>query len=72
MSTTTRRAQLDHLLDDILEAYSDKDHPIRLIGTGQGAVSVTDMINITDVDLNSMTLQDSSNAPVSITNAIKN
>ena len=62
MSTTTRRAQLDHLLDDILEAYSDKDHPIRLIATAHGAV----------FDLNSMTLQDSSNAPVSITNAIKN
>ena len=70
--STTRRAQLDHLLDDILEAHTDNDHPIRLIATAQGAVSVTDMINITDVDLNLMTLQDSSNAPVSITNAIKN
>ena len=39
---TTRKAQLDHLLDIILEAQGNDDHVIRLIAKAQGVASASD------------------------------
>ena len=48
---TARKAQLDHLLDNILEAQGNDEHVIRLIANAQGVVSVSDFVNISESDL---------------------
>ena len=56
---TARKAKLDHLLDNILEAQGDNDHVIRLIAKAQGVVSVSDFVNISESDLQNISLYDS-------------
>ena len=48
---TSRKAQLDHLLDNILETQGDNDHVIQLIAKAQGVASVSDFVNISESDL---------------------
>ena len=69
---TARKAQLDHLLDNILEAQGDDDHVIQLIGKAQGAASVSDFINISESDLQNMSLHDSNGDGVPIPGTITN
>ena len=69
---TARKAQLDHLLDNILEAQGDDDHVIRLIAKAQGVVSVSDFINISESDLQNMSLHDSNGDDVPIPGTITN
>ena len=69
---TARKAQLDHLLDNILEAQGDDDHVIRLIAKAQGVVSVSDFVNISESDLQNMSLYDSNGDGVPIPGAITN
>ena len=69
---TARKAQLDHLLDNILEAQGNDDHVIRLIAKAQGVASVSDFVNILESDLQNMSLQDSNGDGVPIPGAIVN
>ena len=69
---TARKAQLDHLLDNILEAQGNNDHVIRLIAKAQGVVSVSDFINISETDLQNMSLHDSNGDDVPIPGTITN
>ena len=69
---TARKAQLDHLLDNILEAQGDNDHVIQLIAKAQGVASVSDFVNISESDLQSMSLHDSNGDGVPIPGAITN
>ena len=67
-----KRRQLDHLIDVILEANGDDDHPARLIAGEYNATSVQDYINIDRGELDTMELTDSdSNDVVHIPNALK-
>ena len=38
---TARKAQLDHLLDNILEAQGDNDHVIQLIANAQSVLCLS-------------------------------
>ena len=67
-----RKAQLDHLLDTILEAQGDSDHVVRLITNAQGVTTAADVANISEADLQKMTLKDSSGNDVRIPGAIVN
>ena len=67
-----KRRQLDHLIDVILEANGDDDHPARLIAGEYNATSVQDYINIDRGELDTMELTDSDlNDVVHIPNALK-
>ena len=71
-SANFKRRQLDHLMDVILEANSDDDHPARLIAGEYNATSVQDYINIDQGELDTMELTNSdSNDVVHIPNALK-
>ena len=74
MSTraATRKAQLDHLLDMVLDAQGDKDHVVRLIANAQDVTTALDVINISEADLQNMTLKDSTGTDVHIPGAILN
>ena len=69
---TARKAQLDHLLDNILEAQGNDDHVIRLIAKAQGVASVSDFINISESNLQNMSLHDSNGDGVPIPGTITN
>ena len=67
-----KRRQLDHLINVILEANGDDDHPARLIAGEYNATSVQDYINIDGTELDTMELTDlDSNDVVHIPNALK-
>ena len=74
MSThaAARKAQLDHLLDMILEVQGNSDHVVCLIANAQGATSAADVANISEADLQKMTLKDSSGTNVHIPGATMN
>ena len=67
-----RKAQLDHLLDTILEAQGGSDHVVHLIANAQGVTTAADVANISEADLQKMTLKDSSGNDVHIPGAIVN
>ena len=67
-----KKRQLDHLIEVILEASRDIDHPAHRIAEEYPANNVQDYINIDWTELNSMDLTKSdSNHAVSIHNALK-
>ena len=67
-----KKRQLDHLIDVILEANSDDDHPARLIAGEYNATSVQDYINIDRTELDTMELTESDlNDVVHIPNVLK-
>ena len=67
-----KKRQLDHLIDVILEANGDDDHPARLIAGEYNATSVQDYINIDRTELDTMELTDSDlHDVVHISNALK-
>ena len=74
MSTcaAARKAQLDHLLHTILEAQGDNDHVVHLIANAQGATTAVDVTNISEANLQKMTLKDSTGTDVHIPGAIMN
>ena len=74
MSTcaAARKAQLDHLLDTILEAQSNNDHVVHLIANAQGVTTAADVANISETDLQKMDLKDSHGTDVHIPGAIAN
>ena len=74
MSTraAARKAQLDHLLDMILEAQGNNDHVVHLITNAQGATTAADVANISEANLQKMTLKDSNGTDVHIPGAIMN
>ena len=51
-----KKRQLDHLLDVILEANGDDDHPTRRIADEYHATNVQDYININQAELDTMEL----------------
>ena len=55
-----------------MEAQGDDDHVIRLIAKAQGVVSVSDFVNISESDLQNMSLHDSNGDGVPIPSAITN
>ena len=69
---TFKKAQLDHLIEIILEAGGDPDHPARHIADEYPAFNVQDYINIDRNELDSMILTKvSSNDPIPTSNASK-
>ena len=67
-----KKRQLDHLIQVILEASGDIDHPACRIAEEYPANSVQDYVNINRTELNSMDLTKSdSNDAVSIPNTLK-
>ena len=67
-----KKRQLDHLIDVILEANSDDDHPARRIADEYHATNVQDYIYIDREELDTMELTDAdSNDVVPIPNALK-
>ena len=54
-----KKRQLEHLIDVILEANGDDDHPAHRIADEHHATDVQDYINIDQVELNTMELTDS-------------
>ena len=67
-----KKRQLDHLIDVILEANGNDDHPAHLIAGEYNATSVQDYINIDRTELDTMELTNSdSNDVVHIPNALK-
>ena len=67
-----KKRQLDHLIDVILEANGDDDHPTCRIADEYNATNVQDYINIDRTELDMMKLTDSdSNDVVHIPNALK-
>ena len=70
--TNFKKRQLDHLIDVILEANGDDDHPACRIADEYHATNVQDYINIDQKELDTMELIDSeSNDVVRIPNALK-
>ena len=66
-----KKTQLDHLINVILEANGDDDHPSCLIAGEYNATSVQDYINIDRTELDTMELTDlDSNDVVHIPNAL--
>ena len=74
MSTcaAARKAQLDHLLDTVLETQGTNDHVVRLIANAQGATTAVDVTNISEANLQKMTLKDSTSTNDHIPGAIVN
>ena len=74
MSThvAARKAQLDHLLDTILEVQGDNDHVVHLIANTQGVTTAADVTNISEADLQNMALKDSNGTDVCTPGAIVN
>ena len=69
---TFKKAQLDHLIDMILEAHNDPDHACQRLADQYPADNVQDYINISQDELDSMELTKSaSNDPVTLSNATK-
>ena len=69
---TFKKTQLDHLIDVILEANGDDDHPARHIADEYHATNVQDYINIDWEELDTMELTNAdSNDVVHIPNALK-
>ena len=67
-----KKRQLDHLIDVILEANGDDDHPACRIADEYHATNIQDYINIDRTELDTMELTDSdSNDVVHIPNALK-
>ena len=67
-----KKRQLDHLIDVILEASRDIDHPAQQIGEEYPANNVQDYINIDWTELDSMNLTKSNSTDAaSIPNALK-
>ena len=67
-----KKRRLDHLIDVILEANGDDDHPARRIDDEYHATNVQDYINIDRTEIDTMELTDSdSNDVVHIPNALK-
>ena len=67
-----KKRQLDHLIDIILEANGDDDHPARRIADEYHANNVQDYINIDWAELDTMELTESdSNDVLHIPNALK-
>ena len=67
-----KKAQLDHLVDVILEAGGDIDHAARRIADTYPTDNVHDYTNIDRTELDAMNLTKSSNTdPVPISNALK-
>ena len=56
-----KKYQLDHLIDVILDAGGDPDHAAQWVADLYPTNNVQDYINITEMDLNAMTLTKSSN-----------
>ena len=70
--TYFKKRQLDHLIDVILEANGDDDHPACRIADEYHATNVQDYINIDRAELDTMELTNSdSNDVASIPNALK-
>ena len=70
--TNFKKRQLDHLIDVILVANGDDDHPARGIAYEYHATNVQDYININWEELGMMELTESdSNDVVHIPNALK-
>ena len=69
---TFKKAQLDHLIDVILEAGNDHDHACRHLADQYPVDNVQDYINISQDELDTMELTKSgSNDPVTLSNAMK-
>ena len=70
--STFKKAQLDHVIEIILEAGGDRDHPARHIADEYPASNVQDYININQSELDSMILTKVSlDDPIIISNALK-
>ena len=70
--STFKKAQLDHLIDVILEAEYDPDHACRCLADQYPVDNVQDYINITQDELDTIELTKSdSNDPVLHSNATK-
>ena len=69
--STFKKAQLDHVIEIILEARGDPDHPARRIADEYPASNVQDYINIDQSELDSMILTKVSlDDPIIIPNAL--
>ena len=70
--TNFKKRQLDHLIDVIMEAIGDVDHPAHRIADKYPANNVQDYINIdrTELDMMELAESDSNNVPY-IPNALK-
>ena len=67
-----KKYQLDHLIDVILDAGGDPDHAARWVADLYPTNNVQDYINITEMDLNAMTLTKSNNTDaLTLPNALK-
>ena len=70
--STFKKAQLDHVIEIILEAGGDPDHPASQITDEYPASNVQDYINIDCTELDSMMLTKvSSDDNITILNALK-